>query len=483
MSEESKSQARVQILEMGRQSSDPDIAAIIDHAWWFWARPDQLLPPGNWFKLLVCCGRAWGKTRFGAEAVIQRAMDEPGTVIAVIGRSLRAVRRIMIENPKSGLLVRSPPWFKATYHKTDNEVRWPNGSKALIFCSEEPEPIRGNEFSFAWLDELCAWVNIKEVWHILIPAMRLGNNPQLIITTTPKNQPLIKELDKDPAVVKIRRPTSDNEKNLSARFKDELHREYAGTRLGRQELEAEILDDIEGAMWSGAQIEAGRVSPGEKPPIVRVVVGVDPAITSSQHSDKTGIVVVGLGSDGHLYVLADYTMRGTPNQWATAIFEAIAAWHADAVIVETNRGGEVIQTLLRFHAEANGQQLPRIVELNSQEGKVGRAEPIAALYEQQPARVHHVGTFGELEDQMTTWEPFPMSESGEKKPIQKSPNNIDALVFACAELKPNMAAYSPGEMITPKPVDNNLAQKVAQRQSLRTDRSKPDRPAHRSRWR
>lgn len=448
--------------------------------WWLWARDDQILPDGNWFKLLACCGRAWGKTMFGSQAVVQRAQDEPGTVMALVGRSLKSVRRVMIENPKSGLLAISPPWFPATYRKTDSEVHWPNGSKALIFASEEPEPIRGNEFSLAWLDELCAFKYLNETWHIILPCMRLGPKPQIIVTTTPKNQKIIKELRDDPSVKQVRGGTRANLANLPKHVIEALYSEYKGTRLERQELEGEILDDMEGALWSGSQIDALRVSPHQVPRLVRVVVGCDPAITSSSWSDLTGIVVVGLGEDGHLYVLGDYSKKGKPEEWAARIFEAIENHFADCVVVETNRGGEAIEAILRYHAQAHGKILPNVKTLNSQEGKAGRAEPISALSTQ--GRVHHVGTHGELEDEQTGWVPFPVSDAGETQTKQKSPNRLDAYVFACTELKPNMAAYSPGVMVTPTPPENQLAAKVAARQSY-TPRTESREPQRRSRWR
>lgn len=438
---------------------------MVRYTWWIWARKDQILPEGDWLKLVACCGRMWGKTRFGAQSVVEHAMANPGTIIALIGRTKDSVRKIMIENPKSGILAVSPPWFKPDYHKTDGEVHFPNGSKAYVFSSQDPEPIRGNEFSFAWCDELCAWQYLQETWTILIPCMRLGKQPHIVVTTTPKNQKIIKELLADPDVIKVRGGTQDNIANLPRHVVRAIYSEWKGTRLEAQELKGEILEDIDGTYWTSAQIEALR-RPREdvfgekrKVTIVKTVVGVDPAITSSSWSDITGIVVVGLGDDGHLYVLGDYSTGGRPEAWNEAIFKAIEDHGASCVVVETNRGGECIEALLRAYAQLHGKYLPRVEDLNSQEGKAGRAEPVSAKYEQ--GRVHHVGVFGELEDEQTSWVPFPKSDAGEIQPKQKSPNRIDALVFACVELIPNMPVWEGvADVVEPEPSDSPIADKI-----------------------
>ena len=442
-------------------------------------------------KLLALCGRGFGKTRFGAETVIQWAQEEPGIRIALVARTLKDGVRIMIDSAKSGLLVRSPPWFRAEWISSRHELIFPNDSRALLFSSEEPESLRGNEFHKAWLDELCAWVYVQETYSQVIMCLRLGINPQCLITTTPKAQKLIRELYDDPTVRKIRGSTFENAHNLPKSQLEELIREFGGTRRGRQELEAELLDQLEGALWKmrRATLEGGLPDLSDTPGIedlrishedgraiikrlVRVVVGIDPAITTNPWSDLTGIVVVGLGDDGHLYVLEDCSLRGKPNEWAKAAFEACRRWKAHRIVVETNRGGELVESNLRNYAtiqnlelkaegkltESNRLIMPEIVDLNSQEGKVGRAEPVSTLGEQ--GRVHHIGTHGELEDEMCNWQPFPDPDEADQelntdpraqRKKRRSPNRVDAYVFACAELKPNMADYDHTFTVTVQP--------------------------------
>lgn len=393
----------------------------------------------------------------------------------------------MIDNPKSGLLVRSPPWFPAEFISTRWEVVWPNGSKALCFSSEEPDSIRGNEFHLAWCDEKCAWIYIDQTWDNLMMCMRLSglHIPQTLVTTTPRPQKTLREMLADPHTHVVRGTTFDNADNLPPTFFRELLRKYEGTRLGRQELYAEILDDLKGALWhmDRTRLESGHPDLSKPPGIndlrcnprnaeeladlrrrlVRVVIGVDPAITTNPWSDITGIVIVGLAEEGHLYVLEDRSLRGKPNEWAEAIFAGIDKWSAHCIVLETNRGGELVESTLRNFALLQKRQLPRILGLNSQEGKVGRAEPVSALYEQ--GLVHHVGHLAELEDEMTNWEPFMTQEDIEanKKP-QKSPNRVDALVFACAELRPNMADYQGlSAMAPPPPPSPTVKQKLSER--------------------
>jgi phage terminase large subunit-like protein len=456
------------------------------------------LPIRKVMKILALCGRGFGKTRLGSENTIERAQVEP-IQIALVARTLKDGERIMINSPKSGLLVRSPPWFPATWFSTKHELHWPNGSKALLFSSEEPESLRGNEFHFAWCDELCAWVHMKETWSQVIMCLRLGDNPQVLATTTPKPQRLIRELFDDPMVAKIQGTTFDNADNLPRSQLKELVREFGGTRRGRQELYAEILDELEGALWKMCRaklagnipdlsdtpgIEDLRVSPADANErnallarMVRIVIGIDPAITTNPWSDITGIVVVGLADDGHLYVLDDVSLRGKPNEWAKAVFDAVKRWRVHRIVVETNRGGQLVESNLRNYAtiqnlelaakdqltEASRLVMPDILDLNSQEGKVGRAEPISTLYEQ--GRVHHVGTLGWLEDEMCNWKPFPdadeaAEEASEDLAIRKkqpSPNRIDALVFACAELKPNMSDWDSSFSVTVPPAASKAA--------------------------
>lgn len=464
-------------------------------------------------KILALCGRGFGKTRLGSENTIERAQEEP-IQIALVARTLKDGERIMINSPKSGLLVRSPPWFEAKWISSKHELHWPNGSRALLFSSEEPESLRGNEFHFAWADELCAWIFMRETWAQLILCLRLGLHPQVLATTTPKAQKLVRELYDDPNVYKIRGTTFDNAHNLPPSQLEELVREFGGTRRGRQELYAEILDQLEGTLWKMERaklpgglpdlsdtpgIEDLRVDSAKVPEdmrkyahrmprLVRVVMGIDPAITDNPWSDLTGIVIVGLGDDGHLYVLDDVSLRGKPNEWAEKVFEAVERWGVSKIVPETNRGGDLVETTLRYYAQVHNKRLPEIAPINSQEGKVGRAEPISALYDQ--GRVHHVGTHAELEDEQCNWQPFPGEDEQDddsevsdrtRRRRKRSPNRVDALVFACADLKPNMADYDPSFNVTLKPElahNPDAIGKISERARPRADKRQ-----WKSRWR
>lgn len=518
LSREKRKKILRSLLTEAKESNDAEVLALLEYTWWLWAHDNQMLPPGNWHKLLVLCGRAWGKTRFGAEMVIQHAQDNPGTQIALVGRTLKDVRRIMIDSPRSGLLVRSPPWFEARFVSTRSEVIWPNGSKALMFSSEEPESLRGPEYSFAWADELCAWIDIPRTWSNLLFGMRLGDNPKVIVTTTPKPQPLVRELNADPSVPKIRGKTWDNIDNLPTETVADLVKTYGGSRLGRQELEAEILDALEGALWKMERrklpdgspdlsdtpgIEDLRISPAECPELTRCVMGIDPAVSTNPWSDLTGIVIGGLGVDGGAYILEDASDKYKPNEWAAVVFDRCARWRVWKIVVETNRGGELVESNLRNYAgrvnaeralaRAQGQEnvppdlvVPAIEVLNAQQGKSCRAEPISTLYEQ--GGVRHVGTHGALEDEMTTWIPPNVEEdeadgstrAGRKR--RQSPNRIDALVYVVAELKPTLRQHVPAEQIRKQHEPNALQERVERRQAVNPIRREPA-ARFRSRWR
>lgn len=490
------------LIQQAKQANDLERLALYDFTWWLWAHDKQLLPESAVMKILALCGRGFGKTRLGSENTIERAQKEP-IQIALVARTLKDGERIMINSPKSGLLVRSPPWFEAKWISSKHELHWPNGSRALLFSSEEPESLRGNEFHFAWADELCAWIFMRETWAQLILCLRLGLHPQVVATTTPKPQKLIRELYDDPHVFKIRGTTFDNAANLPKAQLEELLREFGGTRRGRQELYAEILDQLEGTLWKMERaklpgglpdlsdtpgIEDLRVRRDQVPRLVRVTMGIDPAITDNPWSDLTGIVIVGLGEDGHLYVLDDVSMRGKPNEWAEKVFEAVERWNVTKIVPETNRGGDLVETTLRYYAQVHNKQLPEIQPINSQEGKVGRAEPISALYDQ--GRVHHVGHHADLEDEQCNWQPFPGEDETDddseisdrtRRRRKRSPNRVDALVFACADLKPNMPDWDMTfNVIRPPdaPANAEAVGKISERARPASDKKR-----WKSRWR
>jgi phage terminase large subunit-like protein len=395
------------------------------HDWSFWARPDQLPPDGAWTYWLILAGRGYGKTRTGAEWVRQEVRTT--RFVNLIGATADDARDIMIEG-ESGILAVCPNAERPDYKASQRKLVWPNGATSLIFTADEPERLRGKQHSALWADELAAW-RYPEAWAQAKFGLRLGERPRACVTTTPKPSTLIRELMADPATRVTRGTTYANRENLAASFFAEIIKTYEGTRLGRQELNAEVLDDNPNALWQRAQIDASRLpalptDPAERAAFLgtlrRIVVAVDPATTSNEHSDETGIVVAGIGRDQHFYVLADRSLIGTPDQWARAAVNAFREFDADRIIAETNNGGDMVEAVIR--------QVDRSVsyrKVTATRGKTIRAEPIAALYEQ--GRGHHVGAFDRLEDQMTEFDPTDVQRV-------KSPDRMDALVWAGTEL-------------------------------------------------
>lgn len=378
--------------------------------WEAHARPGQLPPADPWSIWLVKAGRGWGKTRVGAEWV--RSMAQPGARIALVGPTAADVRDVMIEG-ESGLLSVCEPNNRPVYEPSKRRVTWPNGAMATAYSAEEPDRLRGPQHTHAWCDEVAAWAR-PEAWDMLMMGLRLGEHPQVVATTTPKSVPIMGAIQGSPGVIVTRGRTLDNAGNLAPSFLTGLMARYEGTRLGRQELEGEDLDDNPDALWQREGLDLRRVR--EAPELVRVVVAIDPAATSKDSSDETGIVVAGLGADGRGYVLADRSGRFKPDAWARRAVEAYHEWQADRIIAEGNQGGEMVEHVLGTVERG----LPiRIV--HATRGKVTRAEPIAALYEQ--GRVSHVGSLPQLEDQLCTWTPG-----------ASSPDRLDALVWALTEL-------------------------------------------------
>ena len=303
------------------------------------------------------------------------------------------------------------------WNKSRSAYMLPNGSRIKGFSAEKPDRLRGPQHHGAWCDELAAWAS-PETFDQLQFGLRLGHNPQVIVTTTPRPTKIVKEILKDPETIVTRGSTYENRDNLAASTLVTLQNKYENTRLGRQELFGEILDDNPGALWTRAGIESARIKLENIPPLIRVVVGVDPAVTNTETSDSTGIVTAGMDANGHYYVLADDTLKASPQDWATQAVKSFELHKADRIVAETNNGGDLVVHLL--------QQVKNTVpvkKVTASRGKLVRAEPIAALYEQ--GRVHHVGYFGEMEDQMCEYEPG----SG-----MDSPDRMDALVWALTEL-------------------------------------------------
>jgi phage terminase large subunit-like protein len=382
--------------------------------WELWARDEQLTPEGDWTYWLILAGRGWGKSRTGAEWV--RQAIKTARYVNLIGATADDARDIMIEG-ESGILAICPRHERPEYKASQRKLVWPNGAISLIFTADEPERLRGKQHAALWADEVAAW-RYPESWAQAKFGLRLGAKPRACITTTPKPSTLVRELIADPATLVSRGTTYDNRDNLAESFFAQIIKTYEGTRLGRQELNAEILDDNPHGLWSRAQIDALRVKAA--PELKRIVVAIDPAVTSNEHSDETGIVVAGIGRDDHLYILADLSLIGTPDQWARVAVGAYRTFKADRIIAETNNGGDMVEAVIR--------SVDRVVpyrKVTATRGKTIRAEPVAALYEQ--SRAHHVGSFDRLEDQMIEFDPTDMQR-------QKSPDRMDALVWAGTEL-------------------------------------------------
>jgi phage terminase large subunit-like protein len=395
--------------------------------WPIWARPAQLPPAttdsGNaWRTWVFLGGRGAGKTRAGAEWLRARALGldgaPPAMRIALVGPTQGHVRSVMIEGV-SGLFAIHPPHECPKLEISRNQLVWPNGAIAQIFAADEPDNLRGPQFDAAWCDELCRWRRPDYAWDMLQLALRIGTQPQAAITTTPRGSRFLRALLADPSTVSTHARTQENAANLAPAFIAEIQRRYAGSLVGKQELDGEIIDTISTGLWRLEWINEGRVT--SAPEMQRIVVALDPPITSHSGSDACGIVVAGLGIDGRAYVLSDRTIRGRePTVWAKA---AIAAYHdfsADRLVAETNQGGDLVVSVLKQVDHA----IP-VRKVLATRGKWMRAEPVAALYAE--GRVVHVGTHGDLEQQLIAF-------GADGLPGGRSPDRLDALVWAITDL-------------------------------------------------
>lgn len=419
-------------------SQIPDLIAGLDDAtaaalladWELWARAEQLPPLGDWYVWLILAGRGWGKTRTGAEYIRHRVESGVGRRIALIGQTAADVRDVIVEG-ESGILATASRHCRPTYEPSKRRLTWPNGAVATTYAGDSPDQLRGPQHDTVWCDELAKWRYAQECWDNMEMGLRLGSDPRAIVTTTPRPIPLIVTLLSDPQTV---RPTTNlsthrNRANVSQRFVTRVINKYAGTRLGRQELDAEILDDTPGALWTRSGIEATRIRPRDLPALVRIVIGVDPS--SGGVDGETGIIGAGKDAHEHGYALADYTASGDPAEWAPAVIEAYIALKADKIVAEKNQGGAMVEHVIRQTVveidgiTIRGANLP--VELVwASRGKHTRAEPISMLWAPKQARGHYVGSLAELEDQCCTWVPG-----------EDSPDRMDALVWAMTDLFPN----------------------------------------------
>jgi len=388
------------------------------------ARQNQITPDGDWLTWVILAGRGWGKTRTGAEDAAWSGMANPGWRIAVVAPTAADARDTCIEGD-SGLLNVLPREAVQTWNRSLGELILVNGTRYKTFSADEPERLRGPQHHRAWADELAAW-RYPEAWDQLMFGLRLGEHPQAVVTTTPKPTPLVKALVAAKTSHVTRGSTFDNAANLAPSALQMLKEKYEGTRLGRQELEAEILGDLPGALWSLSTLDAYRLR--ETPQMGRIVVAVDPAVTATEASDEHGIIVAGL-SDQRGIVLEDASLSGSPNEWARRAVSLYRSWSADCIVIEVNQGGDMVAHTIRT-IDPN----VKIKEVRASRGKHVRAEPIAALYEQ--GRVAHVGAFPELENQMTQ-----MTTEGYQG--EGSPDRVDALVWAMTELFPGMTERAP----------------------------------------
>ncbi len=415
--------------------SDVELAAL-PWLFEFWALEHQLPPDGAWRTWVILGGRGAGKTRAGAEWVrgcVEGALPrDPGRCrrVALVAETLDQARDVMVLG-ESGILACSPPDRRPLWHEGKRRLLWPNGAEAQCFSAHDPEALRGPQFDAAWVDEFAKWKKAEATWDMLQFGMRLGDNPQVCVTTTPRNVKVLKDLLASPSTVSTHAPTEANRANLADGFIEEVRARYAGTRLGRQELDGVLVDAADGALWTGAMIEAALL-PGAVPRLDRIVVAVDPPVTGNEGSDECGIIVAGVFRQGPVQdwravVLADRSVSAArPLVWAKAAIRAMEEFGAERLIAEVNQGGDLVEAILR-----QVDPLIPFRKVHAAKGKAARAEPVAALYEQ--GRVAHVRGLAALEDQM-----LKMTVQGYQG--RNSPDRLDALVWALTALMIEPAA-------------------------------------------
>jgi predicted phage terminase large subunit-like protein len=432
-----------------RLLDDPDtsdeFAHLISKDWKnIWARPNQLPPEGDWLTWLILAGRGWGKTKTGAECVIDWA-QEPRIRIALVAKDAADARDVMVEG-ESGIMESSPVNFRPIYEPSKKRLTWPNGTRAFIFSAEDPDSLRGPQFHKAWGDEICKWVYGQETWDNLQFGLRLGDNPQQVMTTTPRPIKLLKDLIQRDDTIITKGSTYENLNNLAAPFRKSVISRYEGTRLGRQELSAELLDDIPGSLWGRAQVDKMRAArhenqamvtyEGKQIDLAEIVVALDPPTSSGDEANEAGIIAAAKGRDGRGYVLADRSLQGSPDEWGRTAIRVFDELRANWLIYEANQGGEMVAHVLMSCAKAmrleglrDTDHIP-LKAVHASRGKVTRAEPVSALYEQ--GRVSHVGFLPLLEDQMCEFtSDFDRTKAG------YSPDRVDALVWALTGLLVN----------------------------------------------
>ena len=392
----------------------------LSNDWHKTARNEQITPHGDWDLWVILAGRGWGKTRTGAEDIAFYALSNPQTISAVVTPTFGDIRRVAFGGV-SGLMSIIPKdcLMKGRgqgYNSSSAEIRLYNGSKIMGFSATEPDRLRGPQFHRAWCDELASW-QYADTFDQLMFGLRLGERPQCVITTTPKPNPLIHDILNRNNIVITRGSTFDNAENLAPSALKMLKEKYENTRLGRQELYAEVLDEVEGALWHPKTIEKTRMTHIDPKELQRTIVAIDPAVTNNEGSDETGIIVCAKGFDNRYYILEDLSARMSADTWANVAINAFYKHNCDRIVAETNNGGDLVERLLR----SIDTTVP-YKKVSASKGKLVRAEPISALYEQE--KVSHVGIFSKLEDQLCS---FTLDS-------KKSPDRLDALVWGLTEL-------------------------------------------------
>jgi len=416
--------------------TDQEAEALM-FSWGFFSRAEQRAPAGHWKTWLILAGRGFGKTRAGAEWVRQMVCGPTPEAkgicsrLALVGETAKDTRDVMVEGD-SGIMGVHPEEFRPLYEPSKARLTWPNGAIATLFNATEPDQLRGPQFDLAWLDELAKWDKAQETYDMLQFGLRLGDDPRQIITTTPRAVPIIKRLIVDDTCAVTKGSTYDNRANLAASFITEIEKRYEGTRLGRQELHADILLDNPGALWKSDMIERNRIAIRDLPELKRVVVAIDPAVNditdATDETSETGIVCAGLDANDTVYILEDASLQAMPEGWARRAIASYDLHLADRIVAETNQGGAMVEFTVKAVRDVPFQSV------KASRGKIARAEPVSALYEQN--RVKHVGGFAALEDQMLQFVP------GNK--IHKA-DRVDALVWAVTALLPTTVIRSHGD--------------------------------------
>jgi len=390
-------------------------------SWSFLARPNQLPPAGeDWSIWLLLAGRGFGKTRALVEFVLEQILAGAASRVALVAPTAADARDVLVEGP-SGILTCSPAWWRPTFEPSKRRLTWSSGAIATLYSADQPERLRGPQHDLVAVDELGSWRR-PEAWDNFMFGLRLGPRPRCAVATTPRPTKLIRDLlsREGRDVVVTRGTTYENRDNVARQFLDKIITQYEGTRLGRQELLGELLLDVPGALWTRERLDELRCS--QAPELQRIVVAIDPSGSGGEEADECGIVAAGVDEDNQAWILADASGRYPPTEWAKRAIELYYRLHADRIVAETNFGGQMVEATMRA------------IDLNvayravtASRGKVARAEPVAALYEQK--RVRHVGAFPELEDQMCSFtSPFDRSRAG------FSPGRVDALVWALTDL-------------------------------------------------